>query len=222
MIEIFELILNKILDAIYPPKCIFCGKDNRDYICKAHLEEVEKIYNLKVIKRKDKVELISLFKYDNLIRDLLIDYKFNEKVYYYNSFIKFIINNQKLLYYLKTYDIIIPVPIHRKRMKERGYNQAGIIAKKLAKILNIDYIDLVQKNKNNKPQSSLDKQLRKTNVENVYGINNRYKNVIINNKKILIIDDIYTTGNTTNEIIKVITNNFNIDKNQIGIFVIAK
>ena len=107
-------------------------------------------------------------------------------------------------------------------MKERGYNQAGIIAKKIAKILNIDYINLVQKNKNNKPQSSLDKQLRKTNVENVYGINNRYKNVIINNKKILIIDDIYTTGNTTNEIIKVITNNFNIDKNQIGIFVIAK
>ena len=215
MIEIFELILNKILDAIYPPKCIFCGKENKDYICKVHLEEVEKLYNLKVIKRKDKVELISLFKYDNLIRNLLIDYKFNEKVYYYNSFIKFIINNQKLLYYLKTYDIIIPVPIHRKRMKERGYNQAGIIAKKLAKILNIDYINLVQKNKNNKPQSSLDKQLRKTNVENVYGINNKYKNVIINNKKILIIDDIYTTGNTTNEIIKVITNNFNIDKNQI-------
>ena len=222
MIEIFELIINKVLDFIYPPKCIFCGKESTDYICKVHLEEVEKLYNLKVIKRKDKVELISLFKYDNLIRDLLIDYKFNEKVYYYNSFIKFIINNQKLLYYLKTYDIIIPVPIHRKRMKERGYNQADLIAKKIANILKIDYIKLVQKNINNKPQSSLDKRLRKTNVENVYGINDKYKNTIISNKKILIIDDIYTTGNTTNEIIKVITNHFKISKNQIGIFVIAR
>ena len=59
-------------------------------------------------------KLIYLFKYEGLIRKLIIDYKFNEKSYLYECFVNFIIKNEKIFQKLKTYDTIIPVPISKK------------------------------------------------------------------------------------------------------------
>ena len=103
---------------------------------------------------------------------------------------------------LKRYDTIIPVPISKKRMKERGYNQSTLIAKELSKKIKIDLeINCIIKVKNVKEQSKLNKEQREKNIQNVYELKNKQK---IINKKILLIDDIYTTGSTVNECSKIL------------------
>ena len=138
-----------------------------------------------------------IFKYDNLIRKLIIDYKFNEKPYLYRSFLEFLNNYQKEYIQFKIYDIIIPVPISKKRKRERGYNQSLLIAREISSKEKIKLGDkVISKVKNNNTQSKLNKEERAENVKNVYKITNN-KEII--NKNILLIDDIFTTGATLNE-----------------------
>lgn len=166
------------------------------------------------------VEFMYIFKYDGIVRNLIINYKFNDCAYLYKTFAKIILDNKKICDFIKSYDIIIPVPIHRKRKLLRGYNQTELIAKALAKTLeNVTYnTKALIKTKNNSKQSTLSKIERAQNVLNAYEFNKREADKIYN-KKILIFDDIYTTGNTVKECAKII-NNFN--PKSIGIVTIAK
>ena len=84
----------------------------------------------------------------------------------------------------------------------RGYNQSALIAKSLANKLNIIHEEKVLlKRVNNKPQSTKNKESRKENVIGVYYTKNEYK---IIGKKILLLDDIYTTGSTVNECCRIL------------------
>lgn len=104
-----------------------------------------------------------------------------------------------------SYDIISAVPIHKKRKHDRGYNQSELIAKELAKnIPNTIYKNILKKTINNQRQSELKKEERLENVKNVYQIQNRQ---IIENKRIVLFDDIYTTGSTVNECSRVLKEN---------------
>lgn len=166
-------------------------------------------------------EHIYLFKYEPYIREKILKYKFNDKAYYYKTFAKIFTNNKKVCDILKNYDIIVPVPIHNKRRKERGYNQTELISREIVKELrekniNLEYVNALRKIKNNKPQSSLNKMERINNATNSYTAEETAK---INNKRIIIFDDIYTTGSTANECAKIIRK---YTKNKIGILTIAK
>jgi len=95
---------------------------------------------------------------------------------------------------LKQYDYIIPVPMYIENKNIRGYNQTEVLAESIKNKLKIDYIkDAIVKIKQNKKQSSLSEKERIENVKDVYKIQN-FK--ILKNKRILLLDDIYTTGNT--------------------------
>lgn len=191
--------------------CTDCGKQ----IEKIALSKLEK-YNLDA----GISEFMYAFKYDGIVRKLIINYKFNDCAYLYKTFAKIILDNKKICDFIKSYDIIIPVPIHRKRKLLRGYNQTELIAKALAKTLeNVTYnTKALIKTKNNSKQSTLSRLERERNVLNAYEFNEREADKIYN-KKILIFDDIYTTGNTIKECAKII-NNFN--PKSIGIVTIAK
>lgn len=143
-----------------------------------------------------------IFKYDNLIRNLILDYKFNEKPYLFRSFSEFINKYKKIYLQLENYDIIMAVPISRKRKKERGYNQSLLIAKEMAKGQEVKLKNnIIYKNMHNKTQSILSKKERIENVKNVYNIENKKE---LTNKNVLLIDDIFTTGATTNECSKIL------------------
>ncbi|MFH1781202.1 MAG: ComF family protein [Patescibacteria group bacterium] len=93
------------------------------------------------------------------------------------------------------FDYVIPVPIHKKRRKERGFNQTELLAREFDTEINLDLVKV----KNTKSQMTLNKTKRLTNLNNCF----KYKNNIkIENKKLLIVDDVYTTGTTVNEIKK--------------------
>lgn len=120
---------------------------------------------------------------------------------------------------LEKYDIIIVVPISRQRNKERGYNQSYLIAKEISKIIKVPITyKTLYKIKNTVPQSSLNKKQREENAKGAYRANNIEK---IKNKKILLLDDIYTTGNTVNECASALIQK-GIKKENIGVLTIAK
>ena len=211
--------IEKTLEYIFLPSCGICNKLGEGYLCKKCEKELKKyelnLYGVENINNY--IEKLHVFKYEKMIRELIIQYKFNEKSYLYKTFCEFIIKNKKVFDFIKSYDIIIPVPIHKTRMRKRGYNQSELIAKELAKKLNIGYNKKVLiKVKKNKPQSILNKKERKENTENVYKIINKEK---IYDKKILIFDDIYTTGATINACIKEIEK---AKVKKIGVLTLAK
>lgn len=200
------MILEKALNLFFPIKCGVCGKIGLP-ICK-ECEEKIKQYEINLVQ-KDK---FFIYKYQDIIRNLLLNYKFNDASYLANSFAYLIKNNKKIYSILKSYDIIIPVPLHKKRMNERGYNQTELISKKLE--IPIETKCLI-KTKNIKPQSTKTAKQRQIDIKNVFAIQNVDK---IKNKKILLLDDIYTTGSTANECIKTLRK----ATNKIGFLAIAK
>ena len=126
-------------------------------------------------------------------------------------------NNKKICTQIKNYDIIMPIPISKKRMKQRGYNQSAVIASNLAKTFNMDCKNnILVKIKDNPPQSELGQNERSANVKGVYKLKNE-KHIF--QKKILLIDDIFTTGSTANECARLLKENF---ARKVGIFTIAK
>lgn len=215
-----EKILNIFLNLLYPNVCCFCDKICDDYICTKCKIKLNKIAKFKTNKYNNKYfrKHIYLFKYDGIIKDTLIKYKFREKNYKYKGFVNFLLKNKKICEILKSYDIIIPVPIHRIRKLERGYNQSELLATEIAK--SIDDLKcetkILIKKINNKPQSTKGKSERKQNVIGAYYLKNEYK---LKNKKVILLDDIFTTGNTVNECCKILRK---ADVKLVDVITIAK
>ena len=209
-----------VLDFLFPPVCGICLKRNGKSIC----DECRKIINYKSINKNKKYKKkyfykhLYIFKYEGIIRQRLLEYKFKEKAYLYKTFAETIIHDKDNIEYIKKYDILIPVPIHKKRKKDRGYNQSELIAKEIVKFCKDIKLELniLYKKENIVAQSTLDKKERMKNIKNVFEIRNECK---IKNKKILLLDDIYTTGSTVNECSRILKN---AGCKEIGIITIAK
>ena len=215
-------LLKKLERLVFPPGCLICGKLLSQIYCKDCEKHIYDKLKLKIEIKDKKVyyfeKHVYLFTYENEIRNLILDYKFNDKSYLYELFSKIITKNEKICGILEKYDIIIPVPIHKKRKQKRGYNQSELITKQISKRIPslVHESTVIQKTKHNIEQSSLSKEQRKQNVKDVYKIINKEK---IENKNIVLFDDIYTTGNTVNEISKILKQN---GANKILVLTIAK
>ena len=220
MIVIYENILN----LIYPQVCGICGKLNSKSLCNKCKTKLQKEYQFQTDNyeediSKNFIEHNYFFKYENLIREQILALKFQEKPYIYKTIAYFLKNMEKSFENLKKYDIIITVPISKQRKRDRGYNQSKLLAKEISKIIKVPIQPkILYKVKNTVPQSSLNKKQREENAKGVYEVKNISK---LNNKKILIIDDIYTTGNTVNECANMLIKN-RIKKSNIGVLTIAK
>lgn len=215
--------VSNFLNLISPQTCGICGKLDSDSLCKKCEIELKKESDINIIQTGEEIEdkyfneLMYIFKYEGQIRKLILDYKFNEKSYIYLTFVNFLLKNKKIFENIKNYDTIIPVPISKKRLKTRGYNQSLLIARKIAEQTNLELVNnCLIKTKNIIEQSKLNKEDRMKNIQGVYELRNKH---LIENKKILLIDDIYTTGSTVNECSKILMQG---NSKKIGILVLAK
>lgn len=196
-------MLKLVLNLFFPPVCGICGKLDDNWLCDKCNSEMKNKRKSLILKQNNKYynELAFEFLYED-IRTLILQYKFNNKAYLSNTFVKLLLQNNILCDKLKLYDIIIPVPMSKNKKANRGYNQTELISKKIAEKLNIEYKNkCLIKNKTNKTQSSLKEKQRFENVKDVFGIENKN---IIKNKNVIIFDDIVTTGATVNECAKVL------------------
>ncbi|MGN1301414.1 MAG: ComF family protein [Clostridia bacterium] len=195
-------MFEKFLNLIFPNVCGFCNKVDKNSLCKNCELNLEK-YEINCIKdytnnsQKYFDYLYSALKYENEVREKIIKYKFNENSYLYKTFAKIIIKNKKVYGFLKLYDIIISVPMHKLKKSVRGYNQSELLTKEIAKQMGIHFEkNVLIKIRNTKVQSTLTKTQRAENVKNAFLVTDDTK---IKDKKIILIDDIYTTGSTVNE-----------------------
>ena len=198
-------MLKLVLDLLYPPVCGICGKIDQKELCPKcaiKLRNLEKA-RLYAYPHTHFEKHFYLFPYEGIIREKLIQYKFQNQSYLSTFFAKSLQNHEKMSRLLEKYDIIIPVPMYSKKEKLRGYNQTALIAKEIAKAYqNLIYDGKsLQKIKDTKMQSSLNKKQRKNNIKNAYNLINQQK---IKDKKIVLLDDIYTTGATANECSKML------------------
>ena len=209
-------MFEKVVNLLFPPSCIICGNGFKNWLCpkcKLLLKEELK-YNV-IVSNNRSVYFLGF--YEKKIKDLILDFKFKDKPYIGKAFSYLILLNDNWKEKLKKYDLILAVPMFNKNKKIRGYNQAEILAKEIGNRTGMQYRkDVLYKIKDNAKQSSLSIHQRKENVKNVYTVK---KKETISNKKILLVDDIYTTGNTVKSCINELGL---INPKQVDILVIAK
>jgi competence protein ComFC len=95
-----------------------------------------------------------------------------------------------------SYSAIVPVPLHPAKKRERGFNQADIIAKTISRELNVPVLNAVKRNKYTQTQTQLSKNERQNNVSDVFELSTNKVNFKL--KNYLIVDDVLTTGSTVN------------------------
>ena len=211
--------IEKLIDFVYPPTCGICGKLNNDFLCKKceKVLETEAIYGVDKVLEKYFNEHLYIFVYQGILRRIILKYKFQEEAYLYKTFVNFLLKNENFFEKIEKYDTIVPVPISKKRQKTRGYNQSELLAKEIAYNANLVLEkESLYKIKDIVEQSKLNKENRLKNIQGVYELVNKEK---LNKKKILLIDDIYTTGSTVNECSKVLRE---AKPKKIGVLTLAK
>ena len=94
--------------------------------------------------------------------------------------------------------VLVPVPLHRSRLRSRGFNQSEWIAKAFRKAIdpNIQVINALKRTKNTPTQTELDRTQRKENMKNAFAL--KRKNHLKQEDEIMLIDDVFTTGATLN------------------------
>lgn len=213
-------LLDRILEVIFPSRvsCIVCDDDlfhdsvgcicdkcnqtlpkTYSHICEKCGESLDSLANFcltckKSIKRYFKVARAP-FMYDGEIVKLIHNLKYNDCKYLGSYLSEILVEEYKKNNF--DVDIVIPIPLNPKRLKERGYNQAFLLCRKFETDLKlpIDTTSLIRK-VDTPTQTKLTKQERKQNLENAFQVVDKSA---IKGKRILLIDDVYTTGATLEE-----------------------
>lgn len=189
-----------IFDFFFCKHCISCGKVlplfSDDSFCSQcqkevfHLEKTE--FSLENVEKG-----VSIFRYEGAVRQTLVKFKYRNNAEGGRFMAKKIADAIKKNTELKTADFIINVP-NGKYTTERFYNQSEFLAKKTAKICGIKFLPKALKKKSG-IKSQIKCKTRKERIENVKKAFNPIKGLDLTGKKVLIIDDITTTGSTLNE-----------------------
>jgi len=107
--------------------------------------------------------------------------------------------------FLSQKPILIPVPLHKSRMRYRGYNHAEKIAQAFGKKWHLKVANnLLLRIKKTKPQAKLKFEERKSNIKNAFAINSSYHHISISSSHSILVDDVWTTGSTLSECCRVL------------------
>lgn len=213
----YQRIFEFTLDYILPHRCIAC----REFVvsdsgfcagCWGRLNFISKPYCLtcgwpfsfvvqennscaKCISKQPSCDQSrSLLRFDEYSKKIIYDFKYNDKTHYAKLFSKLLMHRYSEQ--IEKADIIAPVPMHRFKRLYRHYNQAQILACDIASLSKKTMIpDLLIKNKIGKSQVGLSKAQRQKNLAGTISVNPKYDIV---QKNILLVDDVRTTGATTN------------------------
>ena len=188
-----------LLDILFPPRCAFCrrllrrGESGMCGRCAASLPYTPEGYN----DGTDFVEacVAPLF-YEGAVRDALLRYKFNGVTAYAGVFGRLVAGciRERLA---GRYDLISWVPLSSERLRERGYDQAMLIALSAALALDGVAVGALRKTRNAAPQSGTGSAAeRRANISGAYEI---IDPELVQGKHVLLIDDIITTGSTVSE-----------------------
>lgn len=217
--SLFTKTKNILLDILFPPLCVKCEKPlsnsslaicepcfsslsaHTALFCSACLRRLP--LNKKSCHRESSYILGAAGNYDDAtLKSLIHTLKYNglkQAAYPLASFL--ILYSKKANLDFKNY-LAIPIPLSKKRLRERGFNQAEIIARIFAEHHKLEMrSDLLKKISHTKPQAGLNRSERETNLRNCFRVCAASE---INGRNVLLIDDVCTTGSTLNEASRVL------------------
>jgi ComF family protein len=216
-------VKNSILDIIFPPRCVICGEITEQGEGQIHKECRKKLFYVKdpVCLHcgrpvgSDRVEYCydcarkkdfyfrqgkALYLYKGDIKKSMYRFKYSNKREYARFFAaESVVAWGKWMEAIAP-DVIVPVPMYRKKEKKRGYNQAMVFARELSRATGIPVAKAVIRTRNTSPQKNLNDIERKNNLKNAF----QNAKIIVKYNKVLLVDDIYTTGSTADAVSEVL------------------
>ena len=198
------------LNLVFPIFCQDCGKNlpynNKTYLCQNCYERL-RLGSLPICTLTDESLLFSeawhCYKYEGLIKELVCKFKYHRKMYLKNTLADLLYAFAVEHTQYQKIDILAAVPMHKSDKRKRGFNQSDILAKELSLRLNTKYAERsIQKLKKTKEQVNLKKTERIKNMKNAFVPGETAQ---VKNKNVLLVDDVFTTGATTNECSRILT-----------------
>lgn len=212
-------IARYLRELIYPRTCPICGKiviPKSQKICPSCIKQLEYVTEPCCKKCGKPVSCaeqeycfdcsrkefwyhsgMALFVYNHAMQASIGAFKFHGKKEYADFYIDEMVKRMEEKIIDMKADILIPVPIHKDKRRQRGYNQAELLARKLSDSLCIP-VDtrLLIRNRYTLPQKQLNDKERLKNLEQAFEINMQVPNAFFTYQHVILIDDIYTTGST--------------------------
>ena len=217
-----------VKDILFPPRCALCDKvvpSSKGYICEGcrgkisyikepacyrcgkEIESDEEEYCRDCLKdQRSYIKGFPVFNYVPPVSDSISMFKYSDRQEYALFYGEEIVKRHGDAFRKLGIDIIVPVPIHKKKYLKRGYNQAQLIAEAVGSRMNIPVIaDLLLRNEETKPQKELGPDERAANLQKAFVLNDSCSSQEMILKSIhgkdgllsvLLVDDIYTTGAT--------------------------
>lgn len=218
--------LYALADFFFPPKCLLCRKMilsyAEGYLCKDCLGGLS-INNGPICSRCgmlfqskqgddhlcgrclgrnhffDKARAVG--PYEGMLRKAIYRFKYNKKYLLAVPLGKLLSLYGGNILDIKEYDHIIPVPLHRTRLRQRGFNQSMMLAKKVGHEWGIEVMaDALKRVKWTKPQAMLSQKERPKNVKGAFS----YSGAELQGEKVMLIDDVFTSGSTVNECARIL------------------
>ena len=197
------MIRDAILRLLFPPKCILCGKilkEEETDLCRSCRSESPECHkNNLTFSFLD--SWAAVWYYDGYIRKSLHRYKFGRARHYAPVYGR-LLAMKLLTQYPEGFDLLTWVPVSSIRKFTRGYDQVELLAEAVGRELGMEPVRTLRKLRNNPPQSGIDRiEKRRANVLGAYRI---LDPELVQGKRVLLLDDIITTGATAGECARVL------------------
>ena len=191
--------LKYLFDIIYPPKCVFCGRVLKSSdLCDECRQSLPYTSGESIYQKFPFVDkCVSPFFYKDNVREAVLRYKFGGSSCYSRRFGAIMSECAENNLDCGGIDMVSCIPLSRKRLRKRGYDQAELLAREIAESIGVPYVGTLKKIKNTAAQSTIrDRKKRAANIAGAYTVP---KPDEVCGKHILIVDDVVTTGSTMSE-----------------------
>lgn len=192
---------NIILDLLFPIYCVGCRTEST-YCCQNCQIKIPRIHSLQTFTAGP-LFAAAQFKEGSSLAKLIHRFKYDGAKEVGGELANLFCLSPEII---SNNIVLIPVPLHKKRRRDRGYNQSEILAYEIGKTWNVAMADILQRHRNTPPQAKLPRAERLKNIVEAFSIKNP-KIKLDPTRTYMLVDDVYTTGSTLKECAKVLRKN---------------
>ena len=198
-------ILDRLLDLLYPPRCVFCREiieRENGGICPDCREKLALLDNDLTMSGEFFERGAACLPYSGSVRESIHRFKFGGRKEYAGTYAQLLCNRVRDDGDICSCDIVTSPPTNRRNIRKRGYDHAGLLAERAAGLMGIGYVRCFEKSRETKAMFGLHPAERRSNIMGAIAL--AVPSEQIAEKNVLIIDDIFTTGATMSECARVL------------------